>query len=210
MRLPGIRVGSFASALMNSRGLLESGPLVVAGLLEVSVDGGARDAEDVCDLLDGALAGVVALLCESDLFGVELGSTSALAASGAGGCESVAGVGHDQFALELGEDGEHPEHRAAFGCRGVDTLLDDMQTDAPFAQFGAEGHEVQDRPAEAIQPGDFQRVAVAQEPKDGVELGSAGLGAARVVDVDVVSVTPARRSASISCSGFCSAVETRA
>ena len=41
------------------------------------VDRGARDVEDVCDLLHGALAGVVKLLRESDLFRVELGSAAA-------------------------------------------------------------------------------------------------------------------------------------
>ena len=45
---------------------------------------------------------------------------------------------------------------------------------------------MQDRSAEAVQSRDLQRVAVAEEPKDVVELRAAGLGAARVVDVDVV------------------------
>jgi hypothetical protein len=31
---------------------------------------------------------------------------------------------------------------------------------AAFAEFGAEGHDVQDRPAEAVEPRDLQRVAV--------------------------------------------------
>jgi hypothetical protein len=57
--------------------------------------------------------------------------------------------------MEFGEDGEHPEHRAAFGCRGVDALLDHVQPHAALAQFGAEGHEVQHRTAEAVQPGDL-------------------------------------------------------
>src|SRR5450755_3669670 len=33
----------------------------------------------------------------------------------------------------LGEDGEHPEHRATFGRRRVNTLLGDVQTDAALA-----------------------------------------------------------------------------
>jgi hypothetical protein len=36
-------------------------------------------------------------------------------------------LARDQLALELGEDGQHAEHRAAFGCRRVDALLGDVQ-----------------------------------------------------------------------------------
>jgi hypothetical protein len=84
------------------------------------------------------------------------------------------------------EDGGHPEHRAAFGCAGVDALLDDVQAHAAFAQLGTKGHEVQDRSAEAVQPRDLQGVAVAEYTEDVVELRSAGLRAAGVVDVDVL------------------------
>jgi hypothetical protein len=66
------------------------------------------------------------------------------------------------LALQFGQDGEHSEHRAAFGCRGVNGLLNDVQTDPAFAQLGAEGHEVKDRSAEAVQACDLQRVAVSQ------------------------------------------------
>ena len=52
--------------------------------------------------------GVVELLREGDLVGVEFGWAAACAAASAGGGESVAGVGDDQLALELGEHGEHP------------------------------------------------------------------------------------------------------
>jgi hypothetical protein len=65
-------------------------------------------------------------------------------------------------------------------------MLDDVQAYAAFAELGAEGDEVQDRSAEAVQSRDLQRVAIAQQPQDDVELRSAGLRAARVVDVDVV------------------------
>jgi hypothetical protein len=132
------------------------------------------------------LASLVELLREGDLLWVELRAPAALAAAGAGCGEPVARVSDDELALELGEDGEHPEHGAAFCGGGVDALLDDVQADAAFAQLGAEGDEVQDRSAEAVQSRDFQRVAVAQEPQDVVELRAAGLGAAGVVDVDVV------------------------
>lgn len=91
------------------------------------------DAEEVRDLLDGPLPGVVELLGERDLLGVEPWSTAAAAAAGARGGKSVACVGDDEFALELGKDGQHPEHCAALGGRGVDALLDDVQPDAALA-----------------------------------------------------------------------------
>lgn len=34
---------------------------------------------------------------------------------------------------------EHPEHGATLCCRRVDALLDDVQSDAAFAELGAEG-----------------------------------------------------------------------
>lgn len=49
---------------------LRGRPLACAGGVQVPVDGGARDVDDVCDLLDGAFAGVLGV---SDLFGVSLG-----------------------------------------------------------------------------------------------------------------------------------------
>jgi hypothetical protein len=64
--------------------------------------------------------------------------------------------------LELGENGQHPEHRAALSCRGVDARLDDVQPDAAFAQLGAGSDAVPGRSAEAVQPGDLQGVAVSQ------------------------------------------------
>jgi hypothetical protein len=65
----------------------------------VPVDGGARHPEEVCDLLDGFLAGVVELPGEGDLFGVEFRAPAAVASAGACGGESVARVGDDELAL---------------------------------------------------------------------------------------------------------------
>jgi hypothetical protein len=45
---------------------------------------------------------------------------------------------------------------------------------------------MQDRAAEAVKPCDLERVAVAQHPQEGVELGPAGLGAASVIDINVL------------------------
>jgi hypothetical protein len=63
---------------------------------------------------------------------------------------------------------------AALRRRGVDALLDDVQADAALAQLSAKGHQVQDRAAEAVQPRDLQRVALAQDAQDDVELRAAG------------------------------------
>jgi len=56
--------------------------------------------------------------------------------------------------LELGEDGEHPEHRAALGGAGVVALLDDLQPDAAVAELSAEDDEVEQAAPEPVQPGD--------------------------------------------------------
>lgn len=104
-------------------------PLLAGG--EMPVDGGAWHLEEVCDLLDGFLSGVVELLCQGDLLGVR--APAAPAATSAGGGEPVAGVGDDELALQLGEHREHSEHRAAFGGARVDALLDDVQADAALA-----------------------------------------------------------------------------
>jgi hypothetical protein len=90
--------------------------------------------------------------------------------------------------LELGEHGQHPEHRPALHRGGVDALLDGVQPDAALAQVGAEGHQVQYGAGESVEPGDLQRAALAQQLQDEVELRAGCLRAARGVDVDVVAV----------------------
>ena len=44
-------------------------------------------------------------------------------AGSSGSCQSSTDTIHDHGSLELGEDGEHPEHRSARRCRGVEALL---------------------------------------------------------------------------------------
>jgi hypothetical protein len=56
-----------------------------------------------------------------------------------------------------------PNNRAALGGGGVDALLDDVQADPAFGELGAEGDQVQQGAAEPVQPGDLQRVALAQQ-----------------------------------------------
>jgi hypothetical protein len=67
-------------------------------------------------------------------------------------------------------------------------LLDDVQPDAALAQVGAERHQVQHRAGEPVEPGDLQRVALAQQLEHEVELRPGRLRAACTVDVDVVAV----------------------
>jgi hypothetical protein len=105
----------------------------------------------------------------------DLAIAGTVAAASACGGESVAGVGDDELALELGEHREYPEHGTTFGRACIDALFDDVQADAALAQLGAEGHEVQDRPAQAVQPRDVQRVAVAQQAQHVVEFRTAPL-----------------------------------
>ncbi len=103
-------------------------------LVQVSVDRRAGYAEQVGDLLDGVIAGVVELLSVKCLCGRELRPTAAGSATCSSGGEAVAGVGDDEFALQFGQDGEHAEHGAAFGGGGVDALLEHLEADAAFAE----------------------------------------------------------------------------
>ena len=101
----------------------------------MAVDGAAGHGEHAGDLGDGVLPGVVEALGEGDLVGAEFGGSSTAATAGARGGESVAGVGHDEFPLQLGEDREHPEHGAALGGGGVDALFDDLQPHPAVTQL---------------------------------------------------------------------------
>ena len=84
-------------------------------------------------------------------------------------------------------DREHAEPGAAFGGGGVDALFEHPQLDAPVAQRGAEGDQVQYGAAEPVQAGYDEGVAGAQVAQEQVELWAAGFGAACSVEVDVVS-----------------------
>ena len=146
-----------------------------AGFVEVAVEGGAGDAQQVGDLLHGVLAGVVELLCVPGLRWAEGGAPAAGAAAGSGGGQAVAGVGDDELALEFGQDREHAEHGAAFGGGGVDALFEHPQLDAAVAQGGAEGDQVQYGAAEPVQAGHDEGVAGAQVAQEQVELWTAAL-----------------------------------
>ncbi len=82
-------------------------------------------------------------------------------------------------------DREHAEPGAAFGGGGVDALFEHPQLDAPVAQRGAEGDQVQYGAAEPVQAGYDEGVAGAQVAQEQVELWAAGFGAACSVEVDV-------------------------
>lgn len=85
--------------------------------------GDSLDAEYVGDLSHGVFALVVEPLCSANLVWGEFGSSASFAASCAGCCEAVTGVGGDEFGLELGEYGEHAERGSAFSGAGVDALF---------------------------------------------------------------------------------------
>lgn len=96
--------------------------------VEVSVGRGPGHSEQVCDLLDGLLPGVVELLGELGLVGSELGLGLPDRPRGPRGGEPVVGVRHDQLALGSGEHGQHPEDRLPFHSGDDDAaLLDDVQ-----------------------------------------------------------------------------------
>jgi hypothetical protein len=99
--------------------------------------------KQVGNALNGVIPCVVELLGVVGLIGGELRASSSGSSAGAGGREAVTGVGDDEFSLEFGEDGEHPEHRPTFRCRGVDALLEDTQSHTAFPEFRAEGNEVE-------------------------------------------------------------------
>ena len=84
-----------------------------------------------------------------------------------------------------------------------------LQPDAALAQFGAEGHQVQHRAGQPVQPRDDQHIALAQDLQHQVQLRPGGLRTGGGVDVDVALGAPGAASASAWWSGFCSAVETR-
>jgi hypothetical protein len=56
-----------------------------------------------------------------------------------------------------------PNIAPAFGCGGVDALLDDVHAHAALAQLSAERDQVKYRSAEAVETRDLQRVAMAKQ-----------------------------------------------
>ncbi|KAF0963353.1 hypothetical protein MLGJGCBP_03515 [Rhodococcus sp. T7] len=132
---------------------------------------GPRHVQHPGDLRDRAFPGIVEALSELDLIGAEFRWAPALAAASAGRREAVAGVGHGQLALVVGQDREQPEHGLALGRSGVDALFEHLQADATLAQVGTERDQVQHRPPEPLQPGNHQNVAFAQLLQYPIELG---------------------------------------
>jgi hypothetical protein len=69
----------------------------------VSIDGCPRDAEEVRDLLDSTVPGVIQLVSEYALLGIEPRSPAAFAAAGASGGQTVTSVCDDELALQFGQ-----------------------------------------------------------------------------------------------------------
>jgi hypothetical protein len=157
--------------------------------VEVAVDGGAWSFEQVRDLLNGVVAGVVEFLGVDGLLGGELGPAAAFSATGTGGCQPVAGVGDDEFSLQFCQDGEHSEHGSTFGRGGVDALFEHAQADASFLEGGAEGDQVQHGAAKAVEAGDDELIATPVGGGEGlVELRARGFGAAGPIQVNICGV----------------------
>jgi hypothetical protein len=109
------------------------GALALARVIEVPIDSGAGNAEEVGDLLDGMVTGVVELLRESNLLGVEPGPAAPRAAASSRRRESVASVGQGQLALKLGENGSIPNIARPSAVVVSNALLGDVQTNPALA-----------------------------------------------------------------------------
>ena len=125
--------------------------------------------------MHGVVAGVVELLGVAGLLRGEFGASAVFSSAGAGCCESVAGVGDDEFSLKFCQDGEHPEHGSAFGGAGVDALLEHAQADSSFLGGRAEGDKVQHGSAEPVEAGDDELIPTTVGGGECfVELGAGG------------------------------------
>lgn len=78
-------------------------PAADGGVIEVTVEGAALDAEHGGDLGHGVFALVVQPLSGADLVDGQCGAAAAVAAASSRGGQTVAGVGHDEFPLQLGQ-----------------------------------------------------------------------------------------------------------
>ena len=65
-----------------------------------------------------------------------------------------------------------------------------MQADPALTQLRTQGDQVQNRTSEAIQPGHHQHVPVPQHPQDQIQLRPGRLGAAGMIDMDIVAGDP--------------------
>ncbi len=177
----------FWLALLLCRGAeVSGGALSDTRFVEVSVDRGARNLEQVGDALDGVFSCVVELLGVVGLIGGKFRASSSSSSSGAGCREAIAGVSDDEFSLEFGKDREHTEYRPSFRRGGIDALLEDAQSNTTISEGCTEGHEVEYRAAESVQAGDDELVAgPVGQGESFLQLGSAGFGADGVVEVYV-------------------------
>jgi len=78
-----------------------------------------------------------------------------------------------QVRLELRKDAEHVEEGLPGGARRVDGLLGRLERRALASKLAHDVLQVADRARQPINPGDDQRVALADEVEDGAQLGAA-------------------------------------
>ena len=153
--------------------------------VEVAIHRRPGHPEQRGDLGHGVRAGVVELLGMRGLVRGQSRLPPTLAAPRPRRGQPVTGVGHDQLPLELGQHTEHAEHRPPLRGGGVDALLEHAEPDPALTQLGAQGHQVQHRPAQPVQPGDHQRVPGPQQPHHQVQLRPRSFRPGRVVHIHV-------------------------
>lgn len=93
-----------------------------------------------------------------------------------------------EVGLELGEDPEHVEEGLAGGGRRVDRLLGRQQPGPLPSQLAHDVLKIADRARQAVNAGDDQRVALADEGQHRAQLVTAdGRGAAHLLGPDDVA-----------------------
>ena len=101
-----------------------------------------------------------------DLIPVERLATGPLAAS-PGSDDAILGAFGDQPALEVRDGAEHVEHQLARGRAGVDPLLQADERDAALLQHRHRREQLGERPTQAVEPDDGERVAAARVVEQG-------------------------------------------
>ena len=122
------------------------------------------------------------------MFGGELRGSAAFSADRSCCGHPVPGVRYDQLTLKFREDREHREHRLPVGGGGVDSLFENSHPDPSLMQLGAEGDQMQNRPADPVESGDHQRVTTAHALRNRIPLWPGCLRAAGVIEMNVVDI----------------------
>lgn len=140
---------------------------------EMPVNRLAADRQDLRNLLDGVLPGVIQLPREGDLV-VGHGPWSATLAPARPCCRQAShGALADQLPLEFSQRPENTEHELAPGGRRVDALGERPEPDLLRLEIIDQGEEVLERPPEPVQTPHNDHIAgtelipVAGQAQDG-------------------------------------------